>query len=192
MKIGIIGDTHGDAASWARAMDIFDGADLIIHTGDVLEQAPKDLDINAMNLPELVQMINNSPIPIVIAKGETDTEIYEVIIDAPMQFPHAIVHLEGLRIVACHGLFMRKEHMIDTARKHNAQVFAFGHTHFPSLERVDGIVLVNPGSPADSRYEVRGMPVPTVATIENGMVRIHEMENGKAIREVSLSEGDKP
>jgi putative phosphoesterase len=189
MKIGIVGDTHGDAASWARAMDIFDSADLIIHTGDVMPRAPSGLDVNTMNVPELVQMINNSPIPVVIAKGETDSEIYELIIDAPMQFPYAVVNLEGLRVVACHGMFLRKEHMVERATKHGAQVFAFGHTHFPSLERVGEVILVNPGSPSLSRYELRGMPVPTVATIEDGRVRIHELEQGKAIRELAIDAG---
>jgi len=93
-----------------------------------------------------------------------------------------------VRIVACHGLFLRKQHMIETAKKHEAQIFAFGHTHFPSLERVDGVILVNPGSPAFSRYELRGMPVPTVATVEDGRVRIHELEQGKAIRELIFEE----
>jgi len=35
--------------------------------------------------------------------------------------------------------------MADLARKEDAQVFLFGHTHHPLLAEVDGTVIVNPG-----------------------------------------------
>lgn len=51
--------------------------------------------------------------------------------------------------------------MADRARKEQAQVFFFGHTHWPLLRVQDGIVITNPGD----QYIGSTMP-PTYAALE--------------------------
>ena len=41
MRIGVISDTHGDIEALNKALAVFEGADLIVHAGDVLYHPPK-------------------------------------------------------------------------------------------------------------------------------------------------------
>jgi putative phosphoesterase len=187
MRIGVISDTHGDAGSWARAMDVFSGADLIIHAGDVLRPPAPGVDINKLAVPELAQMLNNCRIPLVIVKGEEDSPIYELVLDVPMQFPHAVVRLQEVSIVATHGLLLTREHFVQLARKHSAQIVVYGHTRAAALDRHDGIVLLNPGSPSASRLSVDRIPTPTVGLIEDHKVKIVELVDLGVITELVFS-----
>ena len=76
MKIGIISDTHGHEGAWTRACEkFFTGADLILHAGDVAYHGPRNpmkADYNPMGL---IERINASEIPVVIAKGNCDSDV---------------------------------------------------------------------------------------------------------------------
>ena len=62
----------------------------------------------------------------------------------------AVVDCGGHRFFLCHGhrytLYNGNERLITAARKMEADVALFGHTHVPSLENASGLLLVNPGS----------------------------------------------
>lgn len=165
-------------------MDVFSGADLIIHAGDVLRPPPADADINKLAVPELAQMLNSCRIPLVLVKGEEDSPIYELVLEVPMQFPHAVVRMDGLSVVATHGLFLTGEHFVQLAHKYEAQVVVYGHTRAAALDRFDGIILLNPGSPSVSRLAVAKIPTPTVGLIEDHKVKIIELVDLAVIKEL--------
>jgi putative phosphoesterase len=62
----------------------------------------------------------------------------------------AVVEFGGHRFFLCHGhrytLYSGNDRLIAAARKMEADVALFGHTHVPSLESAPGLLLVNPGS----------------------------------------------
>jgi len=62
----------------------------------------------------------------------------------------AVVDCGGHRFFLCHGhrytLYNGNDRLIAAARKMEADVALFGHTHVPSLENAPGLLLVNPGS----------------------------------------------
>ena len=76
MKIGIISDTHGHEGAWVRACEqFFTGADLILHAGDVAYHGPRNpmkADYNPMGL---IERINASEIPVILAKGNCDSDV---------------------------------------------------------------------------------------------------------------------
>ena len=149
MKIGIICDTHGRIDTWKKAAKLFEGADLIVHSGDVLSVVPPRLGFTeGYDIPALAEALNNMKIPIVIAQGNCDAPVYEELLDIPLQSPYAFTQFDNLRIFASHGHILARDGMIAQAKKFNADVLVTGHTHIPVLERVNGLIYLNPGSPA--------------------------------------------
>ena len=183
MKIGVISDTHGNIAALDKALGNLEGADLIVHAGDVLYHPPKLGWIDGYDIPGFVERLNHLEIPIVIAQGNCDAQVYEELLNIPVQSPYALVEFEGIRIVANHGHLLSRSRMIDVARRYKADYFISGHTHIPALERVDGITLMNPVSPAISNYEVNGRSIPTVGIITESGARIVNIEDGSTVQE---------
>ncbi|MGC8861980.1 MAG: phosphodiesterase, partial [Armatimonadota bacterium] len=144
MKIGIISDTHGNIDAWRKALSFFEGADLIIHAGDVLYHPPRVGWMQGYDIPALVEALNNSEIPVVIAQGNCDSQVYEELLKMPVQSPYALVEVGGIRLVVNHGHLLNREAMLDTARRYKAGCFIHGHTHVPELELCGGVLLVNP------------------------------------------------
>lgn len=183
MKIGIISDTHGVVPAWHKAMGIFAGADLILHAGDVLYHPPKLGAMPGYDIPGFVQLLNDCPISIVIARGNCDAEFYEEVLDMPTQSPYAVVQFAGLRIVIRHGHGLEPEDMRKLASKYHADLFITGHTHIPVISRMDSVIHVNPGSPS---YPLDESKAPTVGLIADGRVQIVELDSRKEVMSMPL------
>ena len=82
--------------------------------------------------------MNSLSIPVVIAQGNCDPQVYEELLQMPSQSPYAYVSRDDIRIVANHGHLLTRDAMIDLARRYKADYFISGHTHVPVLEDVGG------------------------------------------------------
>jgi putative phosphoesterase len=128
-RIGAISDSHSDICDWAavftRVRDAFDGVDMILHCGDVgTVEALDDLETIA---------------PVRSTRSAIDTAPDGVrVFDGP-----TVVDVAGHRVVLA---FQRPEPSV--AADAGAGVVVFGGTHAPSIETIDGVLWVNPGSPA--------------------------------------------
>ena len=76
-------------------MRVFEGADAILHAGDVLYHPPKLGCTSGYGIPRLAELMNSSPIPIIIARGNCDSEVYEEILKMPVLAPYAFAEIEG-------------------------------------------------------------------------------------------------
>lgn len=187
MKIGVISDTHGSVAALDRALALFDGADLIVHAGDVLYHPPKLGCAGDYDIPAFAQRLNELQIPLMIAQGNCDSQVYEELLEMPVQSPYAIAQVEGIWIVVNHGHLLDRAEMIATGRRYRANYFISGHTHVPVLEDVGGLVLLNPGSPAIPKLEVDGMLAPSVALIDDAGARVLNINDGSVIASLASS-----
>jgi len=76
MRIGFISDTHGGLAGWQEAMaGPFAEADLIIHCGDLLYHGPRNPMPKGYDPAALAQAMNASPAPLLIARGNCDSDV---------------------------------------------------------------------------------------------------------------------
>lgn len=191
MKIGIISDTHGIVPAWQKALARFDGADVILHAGDVLYHPPRIGVTPGYDTMELADLINTSPVPIVIARGNVDPEVCEEILSVPVLSPYAFVQIGGLNVVVNHGHTLTAESMHELAERLRIDVLVTGHTHLPVLERIHGMVHINPGSPAHPRFERDGRLTPTVGLIEDGTARVVELETGNEVVSMRLPAADR-
>lgn len=147
MKILAVSDTHGNYLAPLECM-INAKIDMIIHLGDEISDADA--------LAPLLE------IPMVKVPGNCDHSSQE-----PRELT---LDLGGRKFFITHGDRFRVKAGIDllahTARQKKADIVLYGHTHYPSVLKVEGVLLVNPGT------LMAGSPMKSAAiiTIKGGHV----------------------
>lgn len=185
MKIGVISDTHGNIKAFRKALELFGDVDMIIHAGDVLYHPPRLGCGEDYDIPAFAEALNSLEIPVVIAQGNCDPQVYEELLQMPALSQYAYVSRENLRIVASHGHMLTRDAMIELGRRYRADYFISGHTHVPVLDDVGGLVLMNPGSPAIPKHELEGRLVPSVGLITDSGATILDLDTGETIMEIT-------
>lgn len=179
MKIGIISDTHGCARTWDKVYNrYFLGCELIIHAGDILYHGPRNDIPSEYNPKKLAETLNACSIPIIVAAGNCDADVDSMVLTMPIQSPYAYLMIEGVPIVVNHGHHLTAETQQEMAVKFKAALFITGHTHVSLLEKHNGIIYLNPGSPAMSkRADKRG----TVARLIDHVIEVLDVETGEVL-----------
>ncbi|MEE2895902.1 MAG: YfcE family phosphodiesterase [Planctomycetota bacterium] len=132
-RIGLLSDSHGEAARTGRALDLLldRGADLLIHLGDLGSEAVVD---RLAGLPAMIVLGNVDPPSL----GRY-AEWLGIAVDG------RAVHLQvgGRRLAATHGHLEEVwTDLVATAPDY----LLHGHTHEVRDERHGGIRFVNPGA----------------------------------------------
>ena len=185
MKIGIISDTHGCEKRWQLAYEKhFHDADLIIHAGDVLYHGPCNPMKEDYNPAGLAEKINASVPPVLICRGNCDSEVDQLVLQTPIQVPYAYAFAGGKRIVATHGHLIESDAAKDeAARTMRADVFITGHIHTNVLEKRGATVFVNPGSPSLSKREDGRA---TIALMTDEKITILDIDTDEVLMELKF------
>ncbi len=143
MKILVVSDTHHDFdALYRLVLREKDAVDLLLHLGD----GAQDIDDLRAVWPLL---------PVRFVRGNCD-----YVSTAP---DTATVEAGGVRLLLTHGhLFdvnRATGHLAAEARRQNAAVALFGHTHRQLCRSELGVQLMNPGSLSKPRDGKRGYGV---------------------------------
>jgi putative phosphoesterase len=148
----VIADTHIPRRARSLPEELIpylERADLILHAGDLIE-------------PSLLQELAIYA-PVRAVKGNVDPS--DSNLPETLEFDFG-----GARMAMIHDSG-RKEGRRRRLKKRfpDARVVVFGHSHVPFLEDEDGLLLLNPGSPTDKRWQ----PCHTFALlrVEEGRVR---------------------
>lgn len=150
IRIGVFGDTHGDTALAARSLASLGALDLILHTGDHYEDARK-----------IAREIKQE---ILAVAGNCD----------PYSFgpKERVIDVGGKKIYLTHGhLYGVKKGVLNLfyrGREVEADLVVFGHTHRAVQEEIEGMILLNPGSPSLPRGRQKTM---ALVTIEEGEIK---------------------
>ena len=185
MKIGIISDTHGCHERWSLAYDkFFKDADMIIHAGDVLYHGPKNPMLEDYNPAKLAEKINQCSMPVVICRGNCDSEVDTLVLNMPIQAPYTYVVANGLKIVTTHGHYVESDEAKDKmAESMKADLFITGHVHINVLEKRGNTVFLNPGSPSLSKREDKRS---SVAVLEDDTIKIFDIDTEEVIMSLTL------
>jgi hypothetical protein len=181
LKIGFISDTHGSAQSWELASKYFQGAELVLHAGDVLYHGPRNPLPPGHGPLKLVELLNDSPWPLVISKGNCDAEIDLELLAWPVNQLYAFVPLPEVKILLSHGQ-VGEEQLLAWAEKFGAELVVSGHTHRAKLEKIGPVVFLNPGSPSLPKDGPS-----SVATLEDGVIGIISLSDGKVLAKMKIS-----
>jgi hypothetical protein len=128
-------------------------------------------------------MLNQFEKPILFARGNCDSDVDGLILDWPVQSPYLFADLGPGRIIACHGESLGREEMVSLARRYRADIFIFGHTHMPLLERVENVILLNPGSPSLPKGETG----PTCALVTGREIKVVGLDGIKTILRIAIN-----
>jgi putative phosphoesterase len=142
-RVVVLGDTH--LPRFGRQLpapltDALASANLILHAGDHTD--PFVLDLLEAFAPTDAVAGNNDPPELVSRLGFT-----------------RLVTVEEVRIGLTHGHLGPGRSTPERARRTFAQAdppvnaIVFGHSHQPMIQQLDGIWLLNPGSPTDRRRQ---------------------------------------
>jgi putative phosphoesterase len=139
VRVVVVSDTHAPRF-WKRCppavADRLQGADLILHAGDVC--IPEVLDELAAFAPVRVVLGNNDG-PEVAAWGAPETLELE---------------LDGLRVGMIHDAGPKEGRLARMRRRFPAaDLVIFGHSHIPLDAADDRLRILNPGSPTDKRRQ---------------------------------------
>jgi hypothetical protein len=189
MTIGIISDTHGGAVGWQAAVARpWQGVNVILHAGDLLYHGPRNPLPPGYDPAALAELINHAPAPVIIARGNCDSDVDQLVLDFPIQAPYAFVVIEGLRIMVGHGdafgLHDPLPGLATLAERYRLDVLISGHTHTPLLERAGSALIMNPGSPSLPKGR-RGEAIPSVGLIAEGMARVVDLD-GRTLLEAAI------
>lgn len=124
MLVGLISDTHITQKRGKLSEKIvkeFNGVDLILHAGDITTY-----DV----LNDLKKIA-----PVVAVLGNNDK------LDLNK---HEIIEIGDKTILLVHGDKIKDWPALGL--KYGADIVVSGHTHKPSCERIDNLLLINPGS----------------------------------------------
>ena len=189
MKIGVISDTHGYIDRVALAMEkFFADADLILHAGDVLYHGPNNPNYKGddYNPKALANLINASKIPFVIARGNGDSEVDQLVLKVPIQAPYAYAFAGGKRIVVNHGHLIPTDADKDsTASSLHADIFISGHVHTTVLERRGNTIFLNPGT-VSPYLSNRADKRTSVALITDDKIQIFDLDTGDELASLNF------
>ena len=137
MLVAAIADTHlprGSRVLPAECVRRLRAADLILHAGDL---------VSAGFLEELRAL---GP-PVRAVFGNMDEPVLQQTLPEEL-----VVEAAGLRIGMVHvpGPRAGREARL-AARFPGCDAVLYGHTHVPQVEQVDGVWILNPGSPTERR-----------------------------------------
>ncbi|MDN5344369.1 MAG: uncharacterized protein PWQ18_480 [Clostridia bacterium] len=187
MRVGIISDTHGDGAAWEEALaNCFQGVDMIIHAGDVLYHGPRNPIVAAYAPRDLAALLQNSPVPILIARGNCDAEVDAMVLNMPLP-EQVVIQMGKRRLIAQHGHRLAGGEAEVLAAHYRADLWISGHTHVALLTAREGRLFLNPGSPSLPHSGPLGNPK-TVALADEDGVRILALGSGAILQELPWPE----
>lgn len=156
MKIGVMSDTHGSLLYFEKALDVLCECDIILHAGDVLYHGPRNDLPKGYNPKGVISKINELD-NILIARGNCDADVDQMVITHPIQGPYVLSQFGETRILINHGYIDSKEDTIKKAKSMGADILILGHTHVKELFVDENLIVINPGStsiPKDGSHSV--------------------------------------
>lgn len=145
MKLLVLSDSHGNLANMVRAVER-ESPRMLLHLGDGWQEAQRLHQL----FPEL---------PFHQVPGNCDYR--------PGEPSEQLLFVEDRRILLCHGhTYGVKQSLLTAgyaAEEQNLDLFLFGHTHRPLVDRRGKTLFLNPGSIGDFFHPFYG-----IVTMENG------------------------
>jgi putative phosphoesterase len=181
VKIGLLSDTHGDYKSWEKALKFLKDCDIILHAGDVLYHGPRNPLPEGYDPKKLAEAINSCNTPILIAEGNCDAYVDQMVIDVPIT-PYVFTMIEGKRIMVNHGHLLREEEIEKIILRYSLDYFVVGHTHIPVVKKIGKCTLINPGSTSLSKREDKINSIGFIE-IEKNRAYVINLDSGETIIE---------
>lgn len=144
MKYMVFSDVHGSLETFSKLMKIAkeEKIDNFLFLGDILYHGPRNFIPKGYGPKELAEEMNKMHLNLTAVKGNCDAEVDQMVLDYDISNPDRIVFINDMKVAMSHGHIHNEVNLPDG----DYDIFLSGHTHIPSLKRVDKLILMNPGS----------------------------------------------
>jgi putative phosphoesterase len=187
VRIGLVSDTHGSTKSFEKVMSgPFRDVDLILHAGDVLHRGAGSALLERLETNSLAERINSLSIPVLIAKGNCDSEADQGVLKVPIMSPYVFLYVEGRKIMVVHGNGKREEDLEDMMTRFGLALLVHGHSHIARIKKTGAGLIVNPGTPTIPNPSSPYGKTVGVFDLESGIVEVCNVETGEAVLEGSV------
>ena len=143
MRIGLVSDTHVPEAEKELPQELLaalQGVDLILHAGDIY-------------IPSVLDTLENIA-PVLAARGDDDYGA--TLIDKRVDEKHVLqIGGKTLWLVHQRPYYLASswwDNKVSTGEINNPDIVVFGHEHRTDVQRMNGVLMVNPGSPTFLNY----------------------------------------
>lgn len=187
MKIGLISDTHGSLKNFEKVLDgPFTGVELILHAGDVLHHGARNPLTDRYNAVALAERINSLEIPIMISRGNCDSDVDQSVLAVPVMSPHVFISVGTRRIMVIHGDSRKEEDLDALIDRFRLNLLVHGHSHIARMRKVGSSLIVNPGTPTIPNPSSPFKKTVGLLDSSEGTVEIRDIETGKVVLEGSF------
>ncbi len=190
MILGVISDTHGSVTAWDRAVaGPLAESDVIVHAGDLFYHGTRNPMPEGYDTLALANAMMACEKPIIIAQGNCDSEVDQMVLSIPIVAPFAELEVGTHRVIVQHWQRGGEAELDDLLARFAPRVFVTGHTHVPELRVVEGTLVVNPGSPSLTKHPKGRKTVARVRLDETGHVaaEIVDVDTGETFDELSIA-----
>lgn len=185
--IGITSDIHGSKKAWDAIFcsSRFDGIDLWVIAGDILYHGPKNPIPEGYSPKELADSINTYKKPLIITRGNCDSEVDQSLLKVPIFSPYAVFFVDGLRILIHHGDKDLNDWVFSLEENYRFDIVISGHTHIPLLKVQNNVLFINPGSPSIPLGDMKRRTIAILNTRERH-VGLIDLDIGEEIGSTSF------
>lgn len=180
MKYMFASDIHGSAYYCRKMLEAYqkEGAERLVLLGDLLYHGPRN-DLPREYAPkEVIPMLNAMKDRIYAVRGNCEAEVDQMVLDFPVLADYCVLAIDGKTFYATHGHVYNQKNLPPFCQ---GDILIHGHTHVQTAERMDGYILLNPGSVSIPK---EGNP-PTYGVLENNIFTIRDFD-GRDIKSLKL------
>lgn len=179
MKIIFISDIHGSAVAMKFMENIFneETPDCIVILGDQLYHGPRNPLPIGYDPEKTAELLNKYKGKIIAVKGNCDSEVDQMVLDYPIMAEYSHILLKNKKIFLTHGHKYTYEKI---PKLNNGDIYAFGHTHLPVLEKKNDLIFLNPGSISLPKND----NLPSYAVLTDDEIAIFTINNYQNVSKV--------
>lgn len=182
MRIGLLSDTHGSAKTFQKVLSgPFREVDMILHAGDVLYHWARSPLSEGYGTAALAEALNGLRIPVLIAKGNCDSDADQLVLDMPIMSPYVFLRVEGRRIMILHGDGKKDEDFENLVKRFDLSLLLHGHSHIPRIRRAGRGLVVNPGTPTIPNPSSPYKKTAAVFDSRSGVIEIWDIETEEVV-----------
>lgn len=145
MKLMFASDLHGSLFFCNKLINAYQNEkpQKLILLGDLLYHGPRnDLSKN-YNTIEVAKLLNSIKNNLLCVHGNCDAEVDQMVLDFPIMSDYSIMYIENRLIFFTHGHIYNKNNL---PKLNKNDIIICGHTHVQTIENINGIIYINPGS----------------------------------------------
>lgn len=181
MKFLFASDIHGSFHFCSKLIDVYNDEqpDKLILLGDLLYHGPRNNLSQNYNTMEVANLLNSIKQNIICVRGNCDAQVDQMVLEFPIMSDYLLMYIDQKLVFLTHGHIYNKNNLPNL---NNGDIIIHGHTHVPTVENLNGITYINPGSISLPKNNTPN----TYMLYEDGLFQIKDF-SGNTFKEYKIS-----